>query len=84
MKIVTKQQPEKILEAGDMIEQLVFDRVVTRYLVIQTQTELYQLVVLEHFELIDELFEEIDEVLDYVSDMKYRIIKSSDLELREV
>lgn len=84
MKIVTKQQPAEILETGDVIEQLVFDRVVTRYLVIQTQTELYQLVELEHFELIDEFFEDIDEVLNYVSDVKYRIIKSSDLEMREL
>ena len=84
MKIVTKQQPVEILETGDVIEQLVFDRVAARYLVIQTQTELYQLVGLEHFELIDEFFEDIDEVLNYVSDIKYRIIKSSDLEMREI
>lgn len=84
MKLVMKEQPSEILGVGDVIEhQIIFGKV-EMYLVIRSHYEDYHLVDLNSFKIIDEEFDCIAEIINYISNWKYRIIKSSNLELREV
>ena len=88
MKFVAKEEPVKHLELGDIIEYIIND-VLKRYMVVKGFNDEglwgYRLFDLENVEVLEEMYDEFIEIVDAHRKFKgFRIIKSSNLELREV
>ena len=87
MKFVEKI-PQLELEVGDVIECVNQQGETLRYIVIRTSDMEglwgYGLVDLEKSLQLPQMFDDMDEVIEEFVRCRYRIIKSSSLELREV
>lgn len=88
MKFIAKEQPISQLEKGDVIEWRTVDGGTESYLVIRAWDSEglwgYGLINLRDADQLPQLFDEIDDVIKQFVNYEYRIIKSSNLELREV
>lgn len=88
MKFIAKEPPKQELGLGDVIEYVSNDDTVVRYIVVRAWDGeglwRYGLIDLDHSEQLPQLFDYTEEVLKQFINYNYRIIKSSDLEMREV
>lgn len=88
VKFIAKEPPKQELGLGDVIEYVTDDGVVVRYIVVRAWDGEglwgYGLIDLDRSEQLPQLFDYTEEVLRQFINFNYRIIKSDNLELREI
>ncbi|MDE5977458.1 MAG: hypothetical protein K2G70_03195 [Turicibacter sp.] len=88
MKFIAKEQPKYNLKIGDVIEYFIGNEMI-RFMIVKGYDEEgcwgYKLFNIEENEVPECIFEETEDILNNYQNFKgFRIIKSSNLELREV
>lgn len=88
MKFIVKEPPKQELGLGDVIEYVTNDGTVVRYIVVRVWDREglwgYGLIDLDRSEQLPQLFDYEEDVMKQFINFNYRIIKSSDLEMREI
>lgn len=88
MKFIAKESPKQELGLGDVIEYVSDGGTVVRYIVVRAWDGEglwgYGLIDLDRSEQLPQLFDDTEEALKQFINFNYRIIKSSDLEMREI